>query len=355
MKRALMTELKSFVSLIPEKRPKITSIFFGGGTPSLAEPDTFRTIIDFLKTLDTDSELEVTMEANPTSIEMTKMKLFADAGVNRVSLGIQALNDSDLAFLGRKHSTEDSLKAIQLCQQLFKRVSFDLIYGRHKDQLPHLWQQELQQALSLNTGHLSLYNLTIEKGTPFYKLQSQGKDMFPDADHQAQLYDIAVEEMSKRGYNQYEISNFAIPTNECRHNINYWNGGDYIGIGPGAAGRITDGSNQRYAFSQLKNPTKWMDQVLTTGFGTDTKEQLSKKERIMELILTGLRTSFGISLSQFQKIGFEDPKFNIDDFVDMRFISSAEKEGYLLFHDGVLKATPKGQKILDTLLLDIIK
>ena len=244
----------------------VRSIFLGGGTPSLMDPTTVEAILGMVaKHWSIEDGAEISMEANPSSVEAERFRGYRAAGVNRVSLGVQALNDADLRMLGRLHDTQTALKAIETARETFPRLSFDLIYAR-PDQAPEAWAKELARAIDLAADHLSLYQLTIEQGTPFYMLHKAGKLIVPDPDAAADLYEVTQEICDSAGMSAYEISNHAAPGAQCQHNLVYWRYGDYLGIGPGAHGRMTLG-DARFATEIERHPETWLDQVAAKGHG----------------------------------------------------------------------------------------
>lgn len=285
---ALLRELGYWHQRKPEAT--ITSIFFGGGTPSLMEGDTVAAIIEEVQTLwpVAAEACEITLEANPTSVEAAKFRAFRAAGVNRVSLGVQSLKPESLAFLGREHSAGEAMDAIQLAAEIFPRYSFDLIYA-----LPHQtladWEAELREALRLARGHLSLYQLTIEENTAFHHAYHVGKSFqLPEEGLAADLYALTQRIMEEAGLPAYEISNHAAVGQESRHNLSYWRGESYLGIGPGAHGRV-DLAPERLATRALKSPERWLEQTLRVGHGLEEELVLSTPERAEEKILMGLR------------------------------------------------------------------
>jgi oxygen-independent coproporphyrinogen-3 oxidase len=292
---ALVRELDHFADLTPGRR--LTSVFFGGGTPSLMRPETVAAI---LRRADERWGLpvgtEVTLEANPTSVEAAKFRGFRAAGVNRVSLGIQALNAADLQALGRRHSAEDALAAITLARELFPRYSFDLIYAR-PGQTVAAWRDELHRALDHAVGHLSLYQLTIEEGTQFHTLHARGDLVLPAEEVQGDLYAMTQEVLNAAGLPAYEVSNHARPGQESRHNLTYWRYGDYVGIGPGAHGRLTlDGVKQ--ATRTHRAPEVWLERTLASGTGAKPFEPVAAQDRLTEMLMMGLRLSEGVPLAR---------------------------------------------------------
>lgn len=238
---------------------------------------------------------EITMEANPTSVEASKFEAIASAGVNRLSLGIQSLNPEQLRFLGRTHSVDEAREAIDLAAKNFKRYSFDLIYAL-PNQTEEEWAQELQGALRLAGGHLSLYQLTIEKGTEFFKLHRDGEFTMPDPDLAASMYQLTDKIMYSNGYISYEVSNYANPGHECVHNLQYWRYKDYLGVGPGAHSRVTK-NRVKYSIQKISSPETWMNKVMAEGHGTQQREEISGESQLVEELLMGLRTNEGIHVA----------------------------------------------------------
>jgi putative oxygen-independent coproporphyrinogen III oxidase len=294
---AFVREIEKTAARAPGRT--VTSIFLGGGTPSLMEPRTVATILDAVaKQWPVAADAEITMEANPSSVEAERFRGYRAAGVNRVSLGVQALNDKDLKFLGRLHNVEDALRAIELARATFPRLSFDLIYAR-PNQTPAEWEAELKRALDLAADHLSLYQLTIEQGTPFYALRDAGKLKVPDEDAAADLYAVTQNVCDAAGMPAYEISNHAVPGAESRHNLVYWRYGEYAGIGPGAHGRLklADG---RHATAAERAPEAWLEKVESWGDGLVVDDILTQEEEGDELLLMGLRLAEGIDLDRYR-------------------------------------------------------
>ena len=274
-RNALLAELDHAAASVG--RRSLTSIFFGGGTPSLMAPQTVQALIERATVhFDAVADLEITLEANPTSAERERLADFRNAGVNRLSLGVQALDDTALRFLGREHSANEALAAVDHAAKLFSRFSFDLIYAR-PGQTPDAWNKELRLALNHAGGHLSVYQLTIEPGTRFFNLHERGRLNLPDDDLQADMFELTREALSAAGLPPYEISNHAAKGEACRHNLVYWRAGDYAGIGPGAHGRLTiDG--ERVATSTARMPRAWLEQALANGHGERPREPISKDE-----------------------------------------------------------------------------
>jgi oxygen-independent coproporphyrinogen-3 oxidase len=326
------------------RRP-LASIFFGGGTPSLMDPATVAALIaDATRLFVPVAELEITLEANPTSVETARLAAFRAAGVNRLSLGVQALDDASLAALGRKHSAAQAIAALEVARALFPRLSFDLITAR-PGQTVAAWRAELRQALALAADHLSLYQLTIEPGTAFEALHRQGKLALPDDDTAAALYDATGEEAARFGLLAYEVSNYARPGAESRHNLQYWRYGDYAGIGPGAHGRITLGG-ALLATRRHRAPEPWAERVERDGHGSTEETPVEAPDRAREALLMGLRLSEGIDAARFAaRTGVA-----LDDALEPDTLARAIEAGYLAREGTRLSATPEGRKRLDALL-----
>jgi len=298
---ALLRELETTAHSLKE-RP-LVSIFFGGGTPSLMNPESVASLIEKSKSLFSRVEnLEITLEANPGTVEAQKFDAFRKAGVNRLSLGIQSLEEKDLVFLGRRHTVKEALKALDIAKTYFPRFSFDLIYAR-PHQTPASWKAELLKALAYARGHLSLYQLTIEPQTAFAARMARGEKMALEEDPAASLYELTEEIMKDAGLPPYEVSNYAAPSEKCRHNLLYWNFEDYIGIGPGAHGRITQ-KKVKHATFRYKAPETWLEAVEKKGEGIQLVSPLSPWERLYEVTLMGLRVTEGLKISRlYQETG----------------------------------------------------
>ncbi len=326
-------------------RRRLGSIFFGGGTPSLMAPETVAALIaDARAAFDPAPGLEITLEANPTSVEAGRFAGFRDAGVNRVSLGVQSLDAGALRLLGRQHSAAEAVAALELARGLFPRVSFDLIYAR-PGQTEAAWRAELAGALALVADHLSLYQLTIEPGTAFEAPWRRGELVLPDDDTAAALYRATGEMAASHGLLGYEVSNYAAPGAESRHNLTYWRYGDYAGIGPGAHGRVgLDGA--LLATRRHRAPEPWAALVERQGHGTAQQTVVPPRERAREMLLMGLRLAEGIEADRFQaRTGFA-----LEDALDPETLRLAEAEAYLERQDGRLRATAEGRLRLDSLL-----
>jgi oxygen-independent coproporphyrinogen-3 oxidase len=322
-------------------RRRLTSIFFGGGTPSLMEPETVAALIeDARRRFEPADDIEITLEANPTSVEAGRFAMFRDAGVNRVSIGVQSLDPAALQLLGRQHSATQAIEALETARGVFARISFDLIYAR-PDQAVTAWRAELRQALGLTADHLSLYQLTIEPGTKFAAMHRRGEMVLPDEDTAAALYEATAEEAARFGLHAYEVSNYAAPGGESRHNLTYWRYGDYAGIGPGAHGRIAAIATRRH-----RAPESWAELVERTGRGIVEEVPLRPIDCAREMLLMGLRLAEGIDPARFAvRTGV-----TLDAALDQPMLQQAIEESYLEWRDGRLAATPAGRLRLDALL-----
>jgi putative oxygen-independent coproporphyrinogen III oxidase len=297
--RALIAEIAATAARTPGR--SVSTVFFGGGTPSLMEPATVAAVLDAIaRNWDVSDDVEVTLEANPTSVEARRFAGYRGAGVNRVSLGVQALDDAALSALGRTHTAREALDAVAVARRIFERYSFDLIYARTGQTVAE-WRTELMSAITQAAGHLSLYQLTIEPGTPFAALHAAGKLTIPDADHSWNLYDVTQEVCAAAGLLAYEVSNHARPGAECRHNLVYWRSHEYAGIGPGAHGRL-DISGVRRATATERQPEAWLALVESQGHGLVTDEPLSRAQAADEYLLMGLRLAEGIDLCRFERL-----------------------------------------------------
>ncbi|MFC2252783.1 radical SAM family heme chaperone HemW [Labrys portucalensis] len=297
---AYLKEIAHMAAIAPGRQ--VQSIFFGGGTPSLMEPKTVGAILDAIGGAWTIApDAEISLEANPTSVDAARFAGYRAAGVNRVSLGVQAMNDADLKRLGRMHSVAEAMAAVEIAAKSFERYSFDLIYAR-PDQQPRDWQAELDQAIDRAAEHLSLYQLTIEPDTMYERLVAAGK-LIPMPDEDARvLFDITRETCERRGLPAYEISNHARPGAECRHNLVYWRYGEYAGIGPGAHGRLIDATGARRALSTERSPEKWLAGVRTNGHGLVDDQALTPDQQGDEMLLMGLRLAEGIDLARLARL-----------------------------------------------------
>lgn len=328
---------------------KLDSIFFGGGTPSLMLAETVDTVIKAAKAAwQTPGDLEVTLEANPTSIEAGRFFSFADAGVNRLSIGVQALSDADLRKLGRMHSAAEALDSIALARRVFPRVSFDLIYAR-QDQSRDDWRDELLRALDLEPDHLSLYQLTIEDGTPFAQRRARGKLRgLPDEDLAADLYELTQDLTTTAGLPAYEVSNHARPGSESHHNLIYWRYGDFVGIGPGAHGRITYLDGERSATEAEKAPELWLRLVEGAQGGATTWNKLDPVDAAEEMLMMGLRLEEGIAPSRFRDLaGYDLPATAIDELIGLGMLSTTARPGRIT-------CTASGRKVLNAIIARLL-
>jgi oxygen-independent coproporphyrinogen-3 oxidase len=341
---ALLADLAHEASTLPDR--KLTSIFFGGGTPSLMPPETVAAILAAAEQAwGFAPGIEITLEANPSSVEAARFADLAAAGVNRVSLGLQALDDQTLAWLGRAHDVAEGLAALDTAQKVFERVSFDLIYARPGQGLAD-WHAELARALSFGTEHLSLYQLTIEPGTRFQTEALAGRLVLPDADRAADLFELTRALTASAGLPAYEISNHARPGGESRHNLTYWRYQDYAGIGPGAHGRRTGVATQR-----RRKPENWIDAVARNGHGIEAETPLVPHERAIEAMLMGLRLAEGIDLDRIAALG-EQP---IEHLADLPAIERIVAQGLLARSESRLAATDAGTPVLNAILGEIVR
>lgn len=347
-KSALLKELEQAAQKNTNKQ--LVSIFFGGGTPSLMDPSTVAALIEKARSLFISAEsLEVTLEANPSTVEAERFKAFRDAGVTRLSLGVQSLKDEALVFLGRRHSAKEALNAIEIASTYFPRFSFDLIYAR-PDQTADSWLSELSEALTYANGHLSLYQLTIEPQTAFATRLERGEKMTLDEEPAAVLYELTEKVMISSGLFPYEVSNYAAPLAECRHNLLYWNFEDYIGVGPGAHGRITQ-NNLKHATFRYKAPETWLEAVEKNGHGLQTSTPLSSQERFEEFVLMGLRLTQGLNLSRLK----EETGLDVEVAFSLQSLDLLEKEGLLIRTESHLIPTFEGRLRLNGLIRFLLK
>ncbi len=340
---AFRTELKHRAGLTPGRT--VSSIFFGGGTPSLMRPATIGAILEAIAShWSVDPHAEVTLEANPTSVEAERFRGYRAAGVNRVSLGVQAMNDRDLAALGRLHTAAEAMAAVEIAAKAFERYSFDLIYAR-PGQTPDQWKAELGAAIDRAAEHLSLYQLTIEPDTIFERLHRAGKLVVPDADAARALWEVTQDVAAARGLPAYEVSNHARPGAESRHNLVYWRYGEYAGVGPGAHGRIDTPSGRR-AQATERHPEMWLTVVEGEGHGLVSEEALSAEEQGDEFLLMGLRLTEGIDPGRFQHLAGRalEPR-RVDDLVAEGLIERRA--------DGRLRVTAAGFPVLDAVVADL--
>ena len=347
MAECLRNELDHFASETNDRI--VTSLFFGGGTPSLMPPDVVAAVIDRVTAQwPVADDLEITLEANPGSFEAGRFAGYRAAGVNRVSIGVQSLDDAALHFLGRRHDAREARAAIELAARLFDRFSFDLIYTR-PDQTPEAWAAELDEALALAGGHLSVYQLTIEQGTAFARAYDQGTLVMPDEATSEALYDITLERMAAVGLPAYEISNHARPGHECRHNLTYWRYDPYVGVGPGAHGRLPAGPGStggRIATEAIRTPEAWATAVARDGHGIRRREPIDADQGAEEAVMMGLRLTDGIDRARFRANTGRDLDAVFDTERRDRLVATGD-----LIDDGErLAATAQGRKRLNAIV-----
>ncbi|MFB9149113.1 radical SAM family heme chaperone HemW [Roseovarius ramblicola] len=340
---AYLREIAFYAGLVPNR--VLGSIFFGGGTPSLMDPETVAAVIDAARAAwPVANDLEITLEANPTSVEAGRFAAYAHAGVNRVSLGVQALNDTDLRRLGRLHSAAEAMQAYEIARKFFDRTSFDLIYAR-QDQTLDAWRDELRRALDLAVDHLSLYQLTIEGGTAFGERYAAGKLRgLPNEDLAADMYEATQEICGAAGMAAYEVSNHARPGADSRHNRLYWRYGDYVGVGPGAHGRLTIGG-QRHATEAWRAPGKWLNAV-AQGTGESLRDALSREEQATEHLLMGLRLSEGIDMARHAALSGTP--------LDAGRLRHLEEIGMVEMAGTRLRVTGAGRPVLNAVLRELL-
>ncbi|MCW5748188.1 MAG: coproporphyrinogen III oxidase [Alphaproteobacteria bacterium] len=345
--RALLAELRHYAARSSGRT--VTSIFFGGGTPSLMPPETVGAVIEMIRQAwPVATDVEITLEANPTSVEAAAFGALRAAGVNRVSLGVQSFDREALHFLGRGHDVDEAVAAVQLARELFPRHSFDLIYAR-PGQTVAGWQAELDRALALARDHLSVYQLTVERGTRFWQDQARGLFALPDDDTQAALFEATQVRLAAAGLPAYEISNHAAPGGACRHNLTYWRYEDYVGVGPGAHGRLSarDGDAVlKHATRQISGPDAWLDAVERQGHGTAADTQVAGGDLIVEAMMMGLRLVDGIDRTIFRRVTGVDAVGACDPAVLQRLV----RGGFLHVDDQVLRATDTGRQRLNAVL-----
>ncbi|WP_424930331.1 radical SAM family heme chaperone HemW [Amaricoccus tamworthensis] len=342
--RALVREIETQAEITPNR--VVNSVFFGGGTPSLMDPKTVGAVLDAIANSWTvANDIEVSLEANPTSVEAERFRSYRSAGVNRLSMGIQALNNRDLKALGRMHTAEEAISAFEIARTNFNRVSFDLIYARQNQTLAD-WRSELSTALDMAVDHLSLYQLTIEPNTRFGEMDKRGiLRGIPSDNASADMYELTQEICSKYLMHGYEVSNHARSEAECRHNLIYWRYGDYAGIGPGAHGRYTRRSN-RYGTVAWSNPEKWLSEIEAQNTGIRSTTPLDREDQAREMMLMGLRLKEGISLSRYKNLAGRD--------LNQASIHELEHLGMLEREDDRVKVTSQGRPVLNSVLNNIL-
>lgn len=347
-KSALLTELETMAGRAGPR--EVHSIFFGGGTPSLMPPATVAALIERIHALfPVSDQLEITLEANPTSVEADNFRALREAGVGRVSLGVQSLRQEELTFLGRGHNVAEAIRAIHLARDIFPRYSFDLIYARPRQTLSG-WEAELGEALALTGGHLSLYQLTIEENTAFHHAYAKGKFAMPDEDTAEAMYRLTEEMTGAQGLMAYEVSNYATPGQESRHNMAYWLGNDYLGIGPGAHGRITQ-QGMRHASQTLKSPERWLENVEKSGHALEVWQPSDHELEAQERLMMGLRLKDGIHYDQWAvRTGL-----NLREYLDWDEVKRYQRAGLLVPGDERLQTTLSGRLVLNRLTAELLK
>ena len=338
---AYLKELDSFKNYFYGRT--IHSIYFGGGTPSLMQPETVGALLDYLSRHSKfEQNIEITLEANPTSVEYNKFLLFKKAGINRVSIGIQSLISSDLLFLGREHSVAEALEAVEAGKSIFSRYSFDLIYGRPNQTLES-WENELRQAMLMSEDHISLYQLTIEKGTKFYQLHKNETFTLPSEELSNDLYFLTDKILAESNFHKYEISNYAKNDQYSKHNLCYWKYNDYLGIGPGAHSRMRASNQKFYAFNTIYNPAKWLENLQNHNNSIQKVELLGKIDIVCEFILMNLRLKSGILQEDaIRKLGS-----TVESFIKSQTLDFLLREGLIAYNRQNFSATEKGFRLLD--------
>ncbi len=328
------------------KNPIIETIYFGGGTPSLMDPSVVSDLIDNIyKHHSVSKNIEISLEANPSSVEMKKFRDYASSGINRISIGVQSFIDKDLKLLGRLHTAKEAISAIKTSLSIFDNVNFDLIYGRQYQDLKD-WEKELQFALSLETQHLSLYQLTIENNTAFGSLFEKGKlKGLPNEKLSSEFFSSTNELCTINGLQHYEISNFSLNSYECKHNLNYWRGGNFLGIGPGAHGRYQV-NKKRFSYENIVNPERWLKKAINGNLPTKNEKIISNTDHYEEYLIMGLRLSEGISLNKVRTIfGIDFDKDKLNNLMGLGLIEISYNR---------LKVLPKGRILLNQIIKELL-
>jgi putative oxygen-independent coproporphyrinogen III oxidase len=355
---ALAREAGTAAAVLPDAaRQPVTSLFFGGGTPSLMPPDLVEAVIERLAAdLGLADDVEITLEANPASADAGRFAGYASAGINRLSLGVQSFDDRVLRFLGRAHDADAARLAIEKATRTFDRVSFDLIYAIPGQSLDD-WRDALDAALPLVGGHVSLYQLTIERGTRFFEAHRRKEFTLPDDDTAATLEEITVERCARAGLWRYEVSNYAIAGHACRHNLIYWRSGDWIGIGPGAHGRLGDARagkdgrpGNRTATARLRSPEKWLEAVEVHGVGTETEDYIDIETVIVEAVMMGLRLTDGLRTADFERLTGEA----LDSGQRSARLADLAAQGLLIVDPEGIRATPRGMSVLNAVISTLL-
>ena len=337
-------ELDHYCEVMNSKN--ISSIFFGGGTPSLMDPSVVYEILNHIeKKFNFDDKTEITLEANPTSVELDKFRHYSDFGINRVSIGVQSLNDIDLKKLGRNHTSKEAIRAIEIAHQYFNSISIDLIYSRPGQKINE-WKAELLQALALGTHHISLYQLTIEPKTTYEKLFKSGKLILPNEELSRELYLLTESVCKDYSLFKYELSNFSKKGHESIHNLNYWNSGEWVGVGPGAHSRIENKDGERISIINEYDPRKWQEYVKMSGFSSIKKQNLSQENICDEYILMSMRTSKGMSVNKYTDLGGHLDKTKLKSLTAGGYIKVNKNTNYL-------QITSKGSIISDFIISEL--
>ena len=337
-------ELDHYCEVMNSKN--ISSIFFGGGTPSLMDPSVVYEILNHIeKKFKFDDKTEITLEANPTSVELDKFRHYSDFGINRVSIGVQSLNDIDLKKLGRNHTSKEAIRAIEIAHQYFNSISIDLIYSRPGQKINE-WKAELLQALALGTHHISLYQLTIEPKTTYEKLFKSGKLILPNEELSRELYLLTESVCKDYSLFKYELSNFSKKGHESIHNLNYWNSGEWVGVGPGAHSRIENKDGERISIINEYDPRKWQEYVKMSGFSSIKKQNLSQENIRDEYILMSMRTSKGMSVNKYIDLGGHLDKTKLKSLTAGGYIKVNKNTNYL-------QITSKGSIISDFIISEL--
>ena len=339
-----LKNIRLWVSIFPN--PEIKTVYFGGGTPSLMEPNIVSDLLEGLdKYYSIANNIEISLEANPSSVEIKKFRDYASAGINRISIGVQSFVDKDLRLLGRRHSAKEALSAVEIGTNIFENLSFDLIYGRQFQSLLD-WEQELQFAISLRSQHLSLYQLTVENNTAFGKLFDKGKlKGLPSDELSRKLFMTTNDICYSNGYKSYEISNFALDKQECKHNVNYWKCGNFLGIGPGAHGRYQL-NQKRFSYESIKNPETWLNKSFNEDLAINVKKRMSDLDHFEEFVIMGLRLSEGLSLSKMHK--------NFGKRFDEKILQELISLGFIEIASNQLKVLQKGKVLLNYITKELL-
>jgi oxygen-independent coproporphyrinogen-3 oxidase len=347
--KAYQTELSYFAAKLPNHQ--ISSIFFGGGTPSLMPIGLVEDILEAAqKNYSLAPDIEITLEANPTSVEVEKFTQLKAIGINRISIGMQSLNDTSLKFLGREHSAKEACKAIEAADRIFSNYSFDLIYGLPEQTLQD-WQLELEEALKLAKHHISLYQLTIEKGTQFYSDFRQNKWQLPSEEALSDMYDLTIAMAGKKGFEAYEISNFAQKDKESQHNLSYWQSEDYLGIGAGAHSRVHfAGEPERRALMNIHQPDNWLKSITEKDHALQENRLTDRQGKFDEFVLMGLRTKYGLTKQNAQRLFAKD----LEDLFDREKLGWLIDEKMIEFTDNHLIIQPQYRKVTDAIIAKIL-